>query len=361
MTNLYYRISICFLFLIFTNTCFSQSKVSKKINQMHYLSNDGYLILDNKYGDVYINGWENENVEIKVNIEVERKNESDAKELLNRITSEIVAANKQVNVKSVIKEKQTSFFGRYFNKIDPFKNEKGSTTITYTISLPNRANIEVNNKYGDIFISDWDGKLTAKAEHGDVRITDSISNAHLTIHYGKLRANTLNNSDIFLSDAEASVSQSNNLDINSKGSNIKLGSVAILELNSNKDTFEAEHLGTVFGEVDYSTISINELNTKADLELNLAELKILKFANETPNITVNQKSSEVYINISKTSFNFNATLEAGVLRIPKTMKNVESDLLDKKKRIRHIKAVYGDGKGNLNFTGVKGVVLLKEI
>lgn len=360
--NLFYKTITYLVLLLLSSTIYGQNKVSKEIKQTHTLTNDGALYIENKYGDIYINGWAKDDIEITANITASGKNLEKAQELLSLINSSIVISNKQVVVKSEISEKKAGFFNKYFNKIDPFKNEKANTVINYTISLPQSAEVEISNKYGDVIISGWNGKLITSVEHGDIRILDSITNSVLSIQYGKLRANTLFEANIKAKDASVSIDNSEHLKLDSDGSEVTLEIIGTLELDSNKDNLEVSHLGAAFGTVKYSTIAFDNISDKINLDLNLAELRLLKFKTAYPKINVSQRSSEVYVNISGTNFRFDAQLEQGVLRMPKSLNNINSEVIDEKEKIRNISATYkNEGIGSLDFKGIKGVIILKEL
>lgn len=362
MANLFYKTIIYSVLVLFSFSVQGQNKLTKEIKQIYPLTNDGALYLESKYGDIYINGWDKDKIEIVVNIEANGKNDEKAKELLSLINSNIVATNKQVIVKSEISQKKPSFFNKYLGKIDPFNSEKTNTVINYTISLPKSAEIEILNKYGDVIISDWNGKLKTSVEHGDIRILDSISNSDLSITYGKLRANILHRTNIFAKDASVSIDNSNYLKLDSDGSEIALDAINNLDLNSNKDNLEVRQINTVYGSIKYSTVVFNNISKNVNLDLNLAELRLLKFSTVHPKVAIDQKSSEVYINISETNFKFDAQLEEGVLRIPKSLSNINSEVIDEKEKIRHITASYkNEGNGTLVFKGIKGVIILKEL
>ncbi|WP_298893612.1 hypothetical protein [uncultured Psychroserpens sp.] len=361
MANLFYKNLVRCFIIVFSFSAVGQNKATKEIKSTHEFFSNGTLSLENKYGNVFIYGWDKESIDITVSIETQRKTQDDAKELLNRITSNITATNKQVIIRSEIEKKGKGFLNKYLSKIDPFKNDKTSTSINYTIYLPKSAAIEINNKYGDLIITDWDGKLDANVEHGDIRTIESISNSSISIKYGKLKARTLVQSKIESKDATINIDTSENLKINSVGSEIELDKIEQLELHSNKDNIEINTLNNGFGTIKYATVVINNL-TKANLELYLAELRILNLATHTPSLNINQEISDVYINITNTNFDFSAQLEQGVLRIPKTMKNINSSMIDNKNKIRNIIATYGDGqKGTFVFTGLKGIIILKEL
>lgn len=362
MKQLHYKIAFFLAILLVSSVAFGQDKLSKDIKKAYPLTNDGALYLENKYGNVFINGWDKNTIKFEVSVEVKGKNLDKAKDLLKRINLDFVSTSSQIVVKTNITEKNASFFNKYIKKVGPFNNEKSNSDINYTIYLPRAATIEVYNKYGDIIISDWDGKLTADVEHGDLRVTNDLADSKLSVKYGKLRANTLYKTDIKAKDATISFEKSEILKLNSDGSTISLGAVGELDIDSNKDDIEINAVETVFGTVKYSKILLNNADSKVNLNLNLAELRIMKFNTANPVVNIHQKSSEVYVNISGTNFNFSAELEQGVLRIPKTMRDINSKVLDEKNKIRQIRATYGNLKaGIFDITGYKGIIIFKEL
>ncbi len=95
--------------------------------------------------------------------------------------------------------------------------------------------------------------------------------------------------------------------------------------------------------------------------MHVAELKVLRISNLDATVDINQESSDIQINIENLSFKFNAVLEQGLLRLPKTFSNIESNVIDKGKRIREINAMYGNSPSGLfSFTGKKGIIILEE-
>lgn len=348
------------LCLLSFQSAISQHKRTKEIKETHAFSNESKLYLENKYGDIFVSGWDKNSIEIVVNIEAESKKDDKAKKLLNRVQTSIVVSNEEIKVTSTIAKSEKGFFGRQIGKIDPFKNEK--TTINYTIYMPKKAMMEVYNTYGDIIISDWNGSLKADLEHGEIQLSSAIRNANLTVKYGKLNAVNLEESQITANDATLTIHNGNDLKITSDGSEMTLNNMKNLELNSNKDNTDILKVDGISGSIKHSKTFLKNLSGKMTLNLYYGELRVLKHISKSPEININQKESEVYINISDTNFSFKAKLEQGVLRIPKTMNNIESEIIDRKDKIRHISASYGaENSGTITCTGFKGVIILKEL
>ena len=77
--------------------------------ELEYLTNEGALSLDNKYGNIYINGWDKDSIAIVIKIEAKGRNVSKAQALLDR-----------VNPNNTFKNKLILLFRKYPN-IDIYK------------------------------------------------------------------------------------------------------------------------------------------------------------------------------------------------------------------------------------------------
>jgi hypothetical protein len=361
MASSFYKTFLCgVLCLLSYQNVLGQHKLNKEIRETYAFTDESKLYLENTYGNIFITGWNKNTIEVVVNIEAEGKNEDKAKKLLDRVKTDITTTSAEVKIISKIEKKEGGFLGRYINKIDPFKNEK--TTINYTIYIPKTAFIEVYNKYGDITIADWNGTLKTDIEHGDLRISDELKNADLTIKHGTLNVVELRESSITSKDATLEIHNGINLKIDSDGSEMILNNIQNLQLNSNKDKIDIVKMNNISGNIKHSKTVFKTIGGKVKLDLNFGELRILKHLQNAPDLTISQKEAEVYINISETNFAFQAKLEQGVLRIPKTMENIDSEIIDRKDKIRRISASYGaENAGTITCIGYKGVIILKEL
>ncbi|MDH7448233.1 hypothetical protein [Aquimarina sp. 2201CG14-23] len=361
MKDIFYKLLILSVFG-FGYTLSAQQKVSKTIKQSYEFTNSGELQLDNKYGNITINGWNQQEIEITIDILVNKKEKADAKDLLDRIKPSITSSGGLVNIFSNIEEKSSGFFSRMLSKTNPLDVGKGNIQINYTINLPINSKIQVTNKFGDIIINDWNGKLKLNLQHGDTWINNDITNANIKMKFGKLRTKSITNGNVELKNSEFDLENSKDLKINSSGSTITIKNVAELEVYSNKDKVTIEKLKTITGELKFSNVKLLQVQQAINITMEVADLQIKKISKSDTNIIVNQKSSEVNINISGLNFDFNASLEQGLLRIPKSFKNIKNTMINRIKRLRNIEASYGseNNKGKINIKGEKGIIILQE-
>ncbi len=363
MKVIFYRYIFVLLTLLFSVHIISaQERTSKKIDKTYPLTNAGELHIENKYGNVIINGWKQKNIQISVDIQVTKKKKEDAQELLNRINPVFTTAADFINVTSTIEEKSNSLISKFFNKANPFDFDKGNIQINYTIHLPFNAEINIINKFGDIVMSNWNGKLKANIQHGNMWLNKDINNANIEMKFGKLKTKGITYGHIRFKNGEIEIEKSNDLKINSSGAIIHIDDVELLEVHSSKDQITIGRVGNIYGELMFSNTNINTVYENIDLNLEVADIWISNIDNPNPSVIINQESSELSVNIKGLFIDFNASLEQGLLRIPKSFTNIKTDVIDKRKRIRNITAVYGKGanQGKFQINGKKGVIILKE-
>ncbi|WP_299440449.1 hypothetical protein [uncultured Aquimarina sp.] len=361
MKDIFYKLLILIIISSGYNLS-AQQKLSKTIKKSFEFTNAGELQLENKYGNITINGWNQNEIQITIDILVNKKEKADAKDLLERIKPFITSSDDFINVFSNIEEKNSGFFSKILNRANPFGFDKGNVQINYNINLPINSEIQITNKFGDIIINEWNGKLKTELQHGDLWINNDLTNANIKMKFGNLRTKSITYGNIELKNSEFDLETSKDLRINSSGSTIHIKSVGNLEIFSSKDKVTIEDLKIIQGELRFSNVKLKHVKENINLMMDVADLKIDSVLKPDANITINQKSSELNINISNLSFDFDASLEQGLLRIPKSFRNIKNEVINSAKRLRNIKATYGsnNSKGKFLITGKKGVILLKE-
>lgn len=339
----------------------AQEQVSKKVEKTFSMTNAGELHLENKYGNINLYGWDKDEVSVVIAISANHRKKENAEDLLRRISPVIRDSDNYVAISYEIAEKNNGWFSKLFDEANPFDFNRSNLQIDYTVYMPSKAELDVTNTFGSVIIEGWTGKLKGKVQHGDLWISETLNNADIDVEYGKLRAKSINYGNLNMRNGEIDMVDSKSLRINSSGTDIALGDVTSLEFYSNKDELTIESVGTIYGTLKFSTVQLNSLAKDVDLTMRVADFRVSQILDPNAEITIEQESSEVNLNVTGFSHRFDATVEEGLVRLPKSYENIESKMLDKGKKLREIKASYGESKaGSISVTGKKGVVLLKE-
>ncbi len=343
------------------NVIVAQEKVSKRVTHDYPLTNAGELQLDSKYGDIKINGWDKNSISITVDITVTHKKLDNAQSLLERISPEFKSMADFVGIRTQIKDKNEGFFAKYLSKANPYDFDRSNVQINYTIYLPANAELDITNKFGDVILDAWSGKLKLEVQHGDIWINKNLNNVDVDLKYGKLKTKNINYGNIRLKNSGLVLTKSKDLRLNSSGSNINIEEITSLELYSSKDEIEIQGVETLSGSLEFTKMQLGSVGHGLDLVMKIADFKVSNINRANAKINISQESSEIALNIKDFSFNLEATLEEGLLRLPKSFINIETKMIDEGKRIREIKATYGKGReGTISITGEKGAIILKE-
>lgn len=358
---IFYNYLCVILFLVLPLGISAQTELTKDWKRSFTVSSQGTVHIENKYGNVVVNGWDKEEVQVAITVSVTHRKDENAQKLLDRIQPEVTTADDFVKVSAKILEKSSGFFARYFNKANPFDFDKTNVKIDFEVYLPSTTELKVTNKFGDLVLASWEGDLEANVQHGDIWINDEISAFKVDMRFGKLNSRGADYGNVKMSNGSIDIKSVGKLKIISSGSEIDLGNVSNLELYSSKDEILVEEVKTLRGDFKFSNGRIQKVGSKLFLTLRVAELEIGEILEGSPEIDIVQESSEIKIDVSGLAFDFAATMEQGLLRVPKSFKNVESVVTNPGKKIREVSATYGSGeKGDFSVNGRKGIVIISD-
>ncbi|WP_435624431.1 hypothetical protein [Flagellimonas sp.] len=357
-----YKIAFWMAFMLFSAYLgTAQERVSKIVERDFELSNSGELHIENKYGNIDVTGWEQDKVAIKISIRVNHRKKENAQSLLSRINPEFKSGSNYVAVVSKITNKNTGWFADFFNKTNPVDFDKRHVQIDYEVFLPKKTELRVTNRFGDVIIESWSGPLNALVEHGDLWVTENLNKADIILKFGKVRTQDLEYASLNLKNGELEMGDSNSLRLSSSGTDIEMNTVKSLEIYSNKDDIAIAEVGSVYGNLKFSTLNVQRLMKEVNLDTKIADFRVTQHIEPLSQIAFEQESSEITLNVLGFSHRFTATLEQGVVRLPKSFENVDSKVLDKGRRLREIEATYGEGQsGTISINGLKGIITINE-
>ena len=140
-----YSVLIAVLLLSGVDSLLGQVK-EKRVDQTFNVTSNTRLSIDNRFGKVHINTWDQNKIEAQVTVEVEGS-ESGARNILNRINIDVSESSSEVRIKT---------------DIDGSKNHGGNRRfrINYEINMPKNNPLMVDHRHGDIYLDNLNGTWT---------------------------------------------------------------------------------------------------------------------------------------------------------------------------------------------------------
>ena len=352
-------LSIGSLLLLITMSLSAQAQSTKSLTDTLDVQDITSLEITNQYGDIVVSTWDRDEIGYDVQITVVKDDSSAADDLLDRLVYSVEEFNSTLTFDYEIEELNAGFFERLWSDIT-LEIDQSAIQIDVELTLPSGLDLEITNKFGDITIRDWEGDLTIKQKHGDVKVSGNVVSLRLDQSFGDADFDTVESARVDIRNVEFRAKTISDFNIESHGSVINLGNADKLSIDSNKDDMSIDQVKKLKGSVDYGTFYIQDLVDEIQASLRLTDLTIKNIISDSAIITIDQTNSEVEISVGKNAMELHATLEDGMLNVPKSDSDLETNIIDKKDNKRTITGALGVApKGKITIIGKKGVVVIK--
>jgi len=215
-TKLYLIALSCFLISItyaqednFRTQRFNFSKVEK-------------LKIDNSFGDVSVQTYGGQMIDILVKITITTKNQKDPEKNFDNIKIRTTETKELI---TVVTE----------NKMNG-NNSVKSFRIDYTVKLPAGVALEIENRFGDVTVSNTSGKINLDVQHGDCFVTQATAKGNQAkVQFGDLKIDYADGNIINVQHGDLRVTDLKNSKIN-----VQFGDSKIEKITGTGD-FDIQH------------------------------------------------------------------------------------------------------------------------
>lgn len=262
-------------------SCHEYSKVIKKEAKFSLY---GSVSLNNKYGKIEVESWDKNRVKVAVEILVRADGEQQAQEVFNRIAVVFEESTGSFTATTEIEENEQEwwFWGATENQ--------GDYTINYKVYLPPSAQVDIQNRHGDIYVQPLSGKVSINVEHGNVYSSGVLKNAFLSVEDGQAYFEQVDELRAELRHAKVRLKQAGRLDIDSRFSQFYIEDVEEIACITKFDTYKVLKVGRFVNSGSYDDIEI-EIAGEIDMRSKRSELLIEEVSSS---LDLHLDSSSVY-------------------------------------------------------------------
>lgn len=290
--------------------------VEKKINKTFSIQPEGQLRIDNKYGDVDIAIGEGRTIQFDITITVSAGSEKKAQEQLDKIKIRFEEGANRVAAETDIE--QSSSWLSWFNMDDK------EIEINYSVLVPKDVFLNIDNRYGSLYIESTDRDANITVAYGELRFGDINANLNLDMSYSEGSLSQIKQGNLKLMHSDLDMENSQGLIIDMQYAELTMGSSNKLQLVSafgdiqGMDVDEVQYSGkyddvsldrvkTINVESGYSGLVLDGLMYSGDFDMNYGDLSISNIASGFKRIDI--RSSFVGVNLEFAP-NANYTLDA---------------------------------------------------
>jgi len=334
MKQLYFKPGLVLILLVASATILNAQSLKKDFHKEYQAGASTELIIENQFGNVIVQEWDQNKILIDVNVEVSADNQDIAQKLLDRIV---------VN----FKEEGNKFLAiTDMKKEESIKGKNLKFEINYTVKCPKSQNLSIENQFGDVGLGSLTGPVDLEVQFGSINAV-SLTGTETTIElqFGKATINELKNASVELQHCElVQISSCSALEIEAQFSELKIGKIDKLD-----------------GEFEHCTTVIEQLTDALTLDASMGSLEVMNVAAGFSLVEIEQSMGEVKLVMDpKAGYKLTAEASMGKISVPDgfkaTKKNIgvgHEDLGSK------VTGTAGDGKGMVKISASMGSIKIK--
>ncbi len=304
-TQLHFKPSIIFLALVFwASVSFAQDfEISKTLNKSETVAEGVVVDVSNHSGDIKFTISNNNTITIKTEINIDAKNEEDAKKLMKAINDfKFELQGNRLTIDTRFYKNMNSINGQVINLtlINGDKLKLKDFTISHEISMPASAKLRLENKYSNVSFPNLQGETQLNLYSSKLNAADFNSDLEIEAKYSKIYVgNIKGETSLELYDTNMEFENAASFDADCKYSSIEGNKTGNLNLVSYDDKFLINEFSNLKMEAKYS-----DFNSKSeagevvldlyDCNLSISAAKRLKFSGKYSELKLgNVKTLEI--------------------------------------------------------------------
>ncbi len=274
----------------------------KKISKSYAVNSNAALDVDNKFGSVYVTTWDENQTVIDVVIKVN----GDKEDLVNKRINSID-----------VKFSATSGLVTAVTEIGNFSGRNVNIEINYTIKIPKKGSIDLNNQYGNTIVGKIYGKSAIKCQYGDLSIDELNSDSNtLSLQYsGTSKINYMKAGAVNAQYSAFNCTKAGSLTLKGQYTGMTVGEVGDITYRTEYGDLNIKKGGIITGSGDYSAMRFGYVTGQLNATCNYGEVKVGGMDNSVKNIAVNATYTSVSITYNEAApFDFELNSVYGGIR-----------------------------------------------
>lgn len=331
-----------------------KEEFTKSINKEFTIEADGEVRLSNQYGKIDIRTTSADKVTVDVQIVVNAKSESVAQDVFETISIDFENSSSYVMAKTNINTNK-SWWGNSWKNYD--------MQINYSVNVPETVELDVDNKYGDVYITELENDLSLEVDYGKF-IVGSAHDIDLDSKYssGKIEICRNLTADLAYVSEGLEIDQCDAAEMDTKYSKIKIkkaqeivadagydkydiGEVQKFEIDGNYNKVILGSVAHFTADSRYTNIDVEEVTQYLDADLAYGGLDVINVRAGFESINVDSDYGSVKIRMDANA-SYSVDLSADYAGIT-VDDNIKVEYREKDGQSNRVKGYKGSGGGKV--------------
>ncbi len=254
----------------------------KTIKKEFDVNSDALLKVNNSYGNLNITSWNENRILIEVHIKTNGNNEEKVQRKLDNITVNFDTSSSMVSAKTIF-DKNKDDWGWNWGK-----GNNVNMQINYTIKVPIKNSVDLNNDYGSISLDRIDGHAKINCDYGRLEIGELRGRSNqLNFDYTSGSSiEYMNSGEISADYSGFTIQKAGDLTIKADYTNSTIKQMDNLVYSSDYGTLEVADAKSIQGNGDYVNVKLGDLHGNVDIKSDYGSIRINNMAEDAGNLKI---------------------------------------------------------------------------
>jgi hypothetical protein len=299
-------------FMLCTTAAYSQMyNRQRHISRSFGVMQNTNVQVINKYGNIQVISWEKDSVRIVADIIVKAKQAAKADKILSAVDFNFFALGNFIDARTVFSDNQNTFWKDMVSVAGQMINAGNNLEIDYKVYMPAKADLILDNKFGNIYIESLLGNADIKLSHGDMQARDFSGFFKLNLDFGSATMQDIHSAEIIVNYSDITLRKADRINLNSRSSTIIFDEVNTIDMSSRRDEISVKNLSSINGDSYFSNIKINQFNNTATLTLKYGGIKMSNITHGFSTIHLDSEYADLLLNFNQgVSYNTDLSYDA---------------------------------------------------
>lgn len=257
------------------------------------------LDLENKYGSVQLIPWDKDSVNIQVDIFLSSTSTSRLRKLKEDVNISFSSSRYYITARTILNKTNSQFSAEMRSLSNALIGTPKEVEINYLIHVPSYINVNIRNKYGDVYIDDLTGKVTIDLANGSLKANRIEGNSEFILSFANGIINSLGSTKIDLSYSDLQVGNIKQLDLTSRSSKLTSDYCGLSRIDSRRDKLSFRELEYLYGNSNFSQIWITKFYKEADCYVKYGEVNIDRIMSGFQKVHIDSDFTDITLNTDR--------------------------------------------------------------
>jgi hypothetical protein len=321
------------LFPFFSVAIPHENEVEKSKKVSYSATAETLLQLKNQFGQIHIEPGPEDEIAFRADFRAWASSKEKAHSILERLSIE---HGKEDNIV-------------YFHTVAESMGGEGSGVgfeINYAVIVPPSLALEIENKFGHVFLEEHRGALEVHLEHGNLHAEKLVGKSTKVLHvkFGNLKLDEVENVELAFGFGNLDIQKATGkLHVKGSDGRVEIEEAQTLEIELKRGALEIERIAELEAEVAYGTTEIEEVTHSLELESKYGGCEIERIASTVQKVDIECDFGSVKLGFTA-GLRVNYDVECSFGTFKNALPAVEAQLQEKASLSEKHKGQAGKGK-----------------